>query len=123
IVLNERGVETGLRYEKIDFFGYPFSVSETFQQRNANSSIAESFTRLQAIHEKVAHAGRETEVYISMGFGNPYGDLWTEQLVMDWIGKISDLGIREFSLADTTGEADAAGIRILFEACNRAFPN
>ncbi len=123
IVLNERGAETGVRYEKIDFFGYPFSVSETFQQRNANSSVAESFVRLQRIHEKVAQAGRETEVYISMGFGNPYGDLWSEQLVIDWIGKISELGVSEFSLADTTGEADIAGIRDLFETCNRAFPD
>jgi len=123
IVLNERGVETGLRFEKIDVFGYPFSISEEFQRRNANSSIEESFTRLQKIHEKVAAAGRETEVYISMGFGNPYGDPWSEQLVTDWIGKISELGIREFSLADTTGEADAAGIRTLFETCNKAFPD
>lgn len=122
IVLNERGVETGLRFEKIDVFGYPFSISEEFQRRNANSSIEESLARLQKIHERVADAGRETEVYISMGFGNPYGEPWSEQLVVDWIGKIGALGVREFSLADTTGEADAAGIRKLFETCSAAFP-
>ncbi len=123
IVLNERGAETGLRAGKVDFFGYPFSISEEFQRRNANSSVEESYGRLQKIHEKVEHAGRETEVYISMGFGNPYGDPWSEQLVVDWIGEISGLGIREFSLADTTGEADAAGIRKLFETCSKAFPD
>lgn len=123
IVLNERGAETGLRYGKVDFFGYPFSISEEFQRRNANSSIAESFERLRRINDRVSDAGRQTEVYISMGFGNPYGDPWSEQLVVDWIGKISALGIREFSLADTTGEADAAGIRELFETCRVAFPD
>ena len=122
IVLNERGVEKGLGYEKIAVFGYPFSISEEFQRRNANSSIEESFARLQKIHEKIANAGRETEVYISMGFGNPYGDPWSEQLVTDWIGKISELGVREFSLADTTGEANERGIRSLFRACHQAFP-
>lgn len=122
IVVNERGVETGLRSGKVDFFGYPFSISEEFQRRNANSSIEESYNRLQKVNERVSLAGRETEVYISMGFGNPYGDPWSEQLVVDWIGKISGLGIREFSLADTTGEADAAGIRKLFETCSAAFP-
>ncbi|MBX2952615.1 MAG: hydroxymethylglutaryl-CoA lyase [Leadbetterella sp.] len=123
IVLNERGVETGLRYAKIDFFGYPFSISEEFQRRNANSSITESYERLRRINDTVSDAGRQTEVYISMGFGNPYGDPWSEQLVVDWIGKISTLGIREFSLADTTGEADAAGIQKLFETCSAAFPD
>src|SRR5690606_7783791 len=108
---------------KVDFFGYPFSISEEFQQRNANSSIEESYLRLQKVSEMVSHAGRETEVYLSMGFGNPYGDPWSEQLVTDWIGKISGSGIRDFSLADTTGEADADGIRKLFETCTKAFPD
>lgn len=123
IVVNERGAETGLRSEKVDFFGYPFSISEEFQRRNANSSIEESYDRLRKVHERISLAGRQTEVYISMGFGNPYGDPWSEQLVVDWIGKISGLGIREFSLADTTGEADAAAIRKLFETCSEAFPD
>lgn len=122
IVVNERGAEAGLRSGKIDFLGYPFSISEEFQRRNANSTIEESYVRLQKVHERAANAGRETEVYISMGFGNPYGDPWSEQLVVDWIGRISGLGIREFSLADTTGEAGAAGIRKLFATCNAAFP-
>lgn len=123
IVLNERGAETGLRSGKVDFFGYPFSISEEFQRRNANSTIEESFERLRRVNDRVSAAGRETEVYISMGFGNPYGDPWSEQLVTDWIGRISALGIREFSLADTTGEAGAAGIRKLFETCHAAFPD
>lgn len=121
IVANERGAETGLRSGKIDFFGYPFSISAEFQRRNANSTIEESYARLQQVHERVSLAGRETEVYISMGFGNPYGDPWSEQLVVDWIGKISQMGIREFSLADTTGEAGPSGIRKLFETCSSAF--
>ncbi len=122
IVVNERGAETGLRSGKVDFFGYPFSISEQFQRRNTNSSIEESYNRLQKVNERVSAAGRQTEVYISMGFGNPYGDPWSDQLVVDWIGKISGLGIREFSLADTTGEADAVGIRKLFEIVGEAFP-
>ncbi|MCD8538763.1 MAG: hydroxymethylglutaryl-CoA lyase [Leadbetterella sp.] len=123
IVLNERGAETGLRSGKVDFFGYPFSLSEEFQRRNANSTVAESYERLQRVNARVAEAGRETEVLSFHGVsGNPYGESWSEQLVVDWIGKISGLGIREFSLADTTGEADAAGIQKLFKTCSEAFP-
>lgn len=121
IVANERGAETGVKFDKVHCFGYPFSISETFQQRNTNSGIEESFKRLQGIHETVSKADKETVVYISMAFGNPYGDVWNEQLVVDYIGKIKELGITEFSLADTTGEANPEQIKHLFEICGKAF--
>lgn len=122
IVVNERGSEAAIAAEKITYLGFPFSISEEFQRRNTNSSIEESFGKLQRINDITQSAAKETVVYISMGFGNPYNDEWSEQLVVDWIGRIKDLGIREFSLADTTGEAQSEQIRSLFELCVKSFP-
>lgn len=121
IIANERGAETGIQFDKIRYLGYPFSISETFQLRNTNSGIGESFKRLQGINNIAKKADKEAVVYISMAFGNPYSDDWSEQLVVDWIGKIKELGIKEFSLADTTGEANPEQIKRLFEVCKNTF--
>lgn len=121
IVVNQRGVKTGLELEKIDYFGFPFSVSETFQMRNVHATTEESFDRVKEMADLVHDSGKELVVYLSMGFGNPYGDPWSEQLVVDWIGKIKELGVKEFSLADTTSEAGPKEIRKLFETCFKAF--
>jgi hydroxymethylglutaryl-CoA lyase len=121
IIANERGAETAVKYEKIHYLGYPFSISEEFQKRNTNTSIKESFEKLARMNEIVRSGGKEMVVYISMGFGNPYGDEWSEQLVVDWIGKIKDLGIIEFSLADTTSEASPEQVRSVFENSSSAF--
>lgn len=121
IIANERGAETAVKYEKIHYLGYPFSISEEFQKRNTNTSIKESFEKLARMNEIVRSGGKEMVVYISMGFGNPYGDEWSEQLVVDWIGKIKDLGIIEFSLADTTSEASPERVKSVFESSSSVF--
>lgn len=123
IIANERGAETGIKYDKIDYLGYPFSISEEFQKRNTNAGLEASFERLKNINRMVSEAGKETVVYISMGFGNPYGDAWNEQLVIDWVGKIADLGVKEFSIADTTSEATPELIKSVFEHTSKAFPD
>jgi hydroxymethylglutaryl-CoA lyase len=121
IIANERGADNAVKFEKIHYLGYPFSISEEFQKRNTNTSIKESFEKLTRMNEIVRSGGKEMVVYISMGFGNPYGDEWSEQLVVDWIGKIKDLGIIEFSLADTTSEASPEQVRSVFENSSSAF--
>ncbi len=123
IVLNSRGALDAARFEKIQYLGYPFSVSETFQQRNANSSIAESLERLKSICEIADRHGKEVVVYLSMAFGNPYGDPWSAEIVARWAEEMRALGIRIISLADTVGMATPAEVRSLFEQIIPAFPD
>ncbi len=123
IVLNVRGAEDALRIGNIDVIGYPFSVSPTFQLRNGNSTVEASFDRVKEIQEKVVAGGKRLEVYLSMAFGNPYGDEWDEDRVLGWLHKLQSLGIQEFSLADTTGSSEISGIDRLFRACKRSFPD
>ena len=122
IVANERGAEQAIEQEKIDFLGYPFSISETFQQRNTNSSIEDSFERVKSIADKTMNSSKELVVYISMAFGNPYGDHWHEEMVLDWIEKLQYLGINRFSIADTTSEASEDDVKSLFLSLNKDFP-
>ena len=105
IVANTRGAEEACRYELISYLGFPFSVSETFQQRNTNSSIHESLQRAREIQELCLNHQKQLVIYISMGFGNPYGDPYSEQLVLDWVAQLVSMGIRVISLADTVGLA------------------
>ncbi len=105
IIANVRGAEEAGVYREITCLGFPFSVSETFQQRNTNSSIDESLTRVQEIQNICVKTGKQLVIYISMGFGNPYGDPYSEESVFEWIKKIVDLGIKTISLADTVGIA------------------
>ena len=122
IVVNEKGAETADSFPEVSYLGYPFSISESFQKRNTNASIEESFSRLKNINEIAKNSNKELVVYISMAFGNPYGDFWSSQLVLDWIEKIEEFGIKEFSLADTTSEAKLEDISSLFEKCILQFP-
>lgn len=105
IVANTRGATEASVYEKINYLGFPFSVSETFQQRNTNSSIQDSLTRVEEIQNICINSGKQLVVYISMAFGNPYGDPFNEEVVFDWVRKIAELGIQTISLADTVGLA------------------
>src|SRR5882757_6129606 len=105
IVANERGAEEAVKYEPITYLGFPFSVSETFQHRNTNSSIAESLKRVEAIQALCQAHGKQLVIYISMGFGNPYGDAWSAGIVFEWVQKIAELGVTIISLADTVGLA------------------
>lgn len=123
IVVNERGVLEACSFDKITYLGYPFSISEVFQKRNTKSTMEESFEKLKNIVEISKKHSKIPVVYISMAFGNPYGEFWNIELVFEWIKKIADLGVVEFSLADTTGEANNVQIKELFEACIQKFPN
>lgn len=122
IIANEQGALRAVKSENITYLGYPFSISEVFQHRNTNASIADSFERLKGIVEIAHQHEKEVVVYISMAFGNPFGDFWSNELVLDWMDKIAALGVVEFSLADTTSEATLPQITQLFEQAIRRFP-
>lgn len=105
IIANQRGAEEASVYEEISYLGFPFSVSETFQQRNTNSSISESLGRVEEIQNLCVKTGKQLVIYISMGFGNPYGDPYSEEIVFEWVNKMVELDIQTISLADTVGIA------------------
>ncbi|MGX1752208.1 beta/alpha barrel domain-containing protein [Sphingobacterium mizutaii] len=122
IIANKRGAEIGSEMEKIDYLGYPFSISETFQKKNTNASIAQAY---EAVKEILGIMGRnekqELVVYISMAFGNPYGDHWDMDLVSEWIYNLNAIGVRNFSIADTTSEATPDSIKDLFHKITKEF--
>ncbi len=105
IIANVRGAEEAAVYEQITYLGFPFSVSETFQMRNANSSIDESLKRVEEIQSICINNNKQPVIYISMGFGNPYGDAYSEEIVFNWVDKIIAQGVKIISLADTVGLA------------------
>ena len=105
IIANERGAQDAVLYDAITYLGFPFSVSETFQQRNANASIEESLGRVEEIQNLCIKNKKELVVYISMGFGNPYGDAYNEEIVFEWVHKMVAMDIKIISLADTVGLA------------------
>jgi hydroxymethylglutaryl-CoA lyase len=107
IIANERGAVDAVQYDAIKYLGFPFSVSETFQLRNTNSTIEESLKRVEDIQDLCIKNKKELVVYISMGFGNPYGDPYDEELVFEWVNKLVALDIQTISLADTVGLATA----------------
>jgi hydroxymethylglutaryl-CoA lyase len=123
IVANERGAETAADFPMISYLGYPFSVSETFQQRNTNASIAASLDRVKGIHRLAKASGKELVVYISMGFGNPYGDPWSAQMVKDWCKRLQEeAGVTTLALSDTIGMATPETILELFQELVPALP-
>lgn len=105
IIANLRGAEEASVFDEITYLGFPFSVSETFQQRNTHSTIAESLSRVEDIQSLCIKTGKQLVIYISMGFGNPYGDPYSEEIVFNWVNKMIELDIRIISLADTVGVA------------------
>jgi len=105
IVANQRGAEEASVFNQITYLGFPFSVSETFQQRNTNSSIEESLKRVDEIQNLCVNKNKKLVIYISMAFGNPYNDLYDEDIVFNWVEKLVELDIDIFSLADTVGVA------------------
>ncbi|WP_221394446.1 hydroxymethylglutaryl-CoA lyase [Dyadobacter sp. NIV53] len=114
IVANERGAADACQFDQITYLGYPFSISETFQLRNTNATIAESILLVQRIASLCRQSKKELVIYISMGFGNPYGDNWNPEIVLEWIKTLSQFGIKIFSLADTVGVAKVEDIESLF---------
>jgi hydroxymethylglutaryl-CoA lyase len=123
IVANERGAEDACRHPEITYLGYPFSISETFQLRNTNATIAESVERTKAIQELCERHGKQLVLYISMGFGNPYGDPWNVEIVQKWVNELVPLGIRIFSLSDTIGCSNPDNISYLFGNLIPAYPD
>ena len=123
IIANERGMDQALEFERISYLGYPFSVSEQFQQRNTNASIKESKQRLKHISSQVHASNRTMMLYLSMGFGNPYGDPWSVDLVVDYAKELyEDFGITNFALSDTIGSASPELIKELFNRVSMALP-
>ena len=115
IVANTKGAMEACLHPQIDFIGYPFSISETFQQRHTNSSIGESFERVKEIALLTHESGKELVIYISMGFGNPYGDAFNVDIIHHWVEKIASLGVNIFSLSDTIGVATPELITEVFK--------
>ncbi|WP_457631119.1 hydroxymethylglutaryl-CoA lyase [Oceanithermus sp.] len=105
IVANERGLERALTARNLTSVGYPFSISETFQQKNTRRSVAESWPLVAHMLERARAGGLELVVYVSMGFGNPYGDPWSPEAVVDFVGRLRELGVRRIAVADTYGVA------------------
>lgn len=122
IVANLRGAETAMGYPAIHCLGYPFSISETFQKRNTNRSIADSLDLVRQLVSLCDSNQKELVVYISMGFGNPYGDPYSPEIVKGWAEKLVVLGVRVISLADTVGMADPDTISWLFSSLIPQFP-
>ncbi len=114
IVANQRGAEDAAKFPEIQYLGYPFSISETFQIRNTNATIEESLVRVEEIQAICLRSNKEMVVYISMGFGNPYGDPWNAETVVKWVDRLSEMGIRILQLSDTIGVSNPASIKYLF---------
>ena len=124
IVANTRGAEDAVKFKEIDYLGFPFSISETFQQRNTNSSIEESLTRVAEIQKLSKESNKKLVVYISMAFGNPYGDEWNLQVAANWCKKLyENLGIDILALSDTIGVSNPDNIKQLFGGLIPELPN
>lgn len=114
IIANTRGAQDACAFDEIQYLGFPFSISETFQQRNTNSSISESLIRVEEIQNLCVNHKKELVVYISMAFGNPYGDEWNSDIVINWTKKLSELGVKIIALSDTIGVSNRDNIQYLF---------
>lgn len=123
IIANVRGAEDALNFEEIDFLGYPFSISETFQKRNTNATIEESLQRVEEIQRLCVKKNKQLVVYISMAFGNPYGDPWHADIAVDWTRKLASMGIKTIALADTIGVSNPSNITSLFSTIIPEFPS
>ena len=114
IVANLRGAEAACKHPEIDYLGYPFSISENFQMRNTHKTIAQSVLILQDILDLAHKNSKQVVVYISMGFGNPYGDPWNVDIVGEWTERLSKMGVKILSLSDTVGTSNPENIDYLF---------
>jgi hydroxymethylglutaryl-CoA lyase len=123
IIANVRGAEDAAKHPEIDFLGYPFSISENFQMRNTHKTIAESLEILQEILHIADRSGKQLVAYLSMGFGNPYGDPWDVEIVANWTEKLTRMGVQILSLSDTVGSSTPEVIDYLFSNLIPAYPN
>lgn len=123
IVLNQRGATDAAAFDEIDILGFPFSISETFQQRNANSSVEDSLKRVDEIKSICDKSGKELLIYLSMAFGNPYGDKYHPEIAAKWVEVLSQFEIKTIALSDTIGSSDRKSIIDLFSLMNQEFKN
>lgn len=114
IIANTQGAESASKHKEIQYLGYPFSISENFQMRNTHKTIAESLVTLQEILDIANATDKEVVAYLSMGFGNPYGDPWNVEIVGEWTEKLSNMGVKILSLSDTVGSSTPEVIEYLF---------
>ena len=123
IIANKRGAEAAVCYDQITYLGFPFSISETFQQRNTNKSIEESFVLLEDIFSIASAKRKEVVLYLSMGFGNPYGDDWSDEILYHWTKRLNDsFGASIIALSDTIGCADSKILPDLYKNLIASFP-
>ncbi|WP_438962961.1 hydroxymethylglutaryl-CoA lyase [Nonlabens sp.] len=123
IVANLRGAQAACEHPEIDYLGYPFSISENFQMRNTHKTIAQSVELLQDILDLAFAKAKQVVVYISMGFGNPYGDPWNVEIVGEWTEKLAAMGVKILSLSDTVGTSDPETINYLFSNLIPKYPD
>mgnify|MGYP003600760762 FL=1 len=122
IVANYRGAEKALEHQQVDILGFPFSISETFQYRNTNKNQEESFNDILKISELLKTDGRTLNIYFSMAFGNPYGEIWKLEDVDFWANRFNEIGIKNILLSDTTGTGNVEKIELLFEKIPKKYP-
>ena len=122
IVANVRGAIDAVQFEEIDYLGYPFSISENFQMRNTHKTIHQSIDALKEILTIANNANKEVVAYLSMGFGNPYGDPWNVEIVSEWTEKLSGMGVKILSLSDTIGSSTPDVISHLFSNLIPTYP-
>ena len=123
IIANKRGAEAAVCYDQITYLGFPFSISETFQQRNTNKSIEESFLLLEDIFSIASAKRKEVVLYLSMGFGNPYGDDWSDEILFHWTKRLNDsFGASIIAISDTIGCADSKILPDLYKNLITSFP-
>jgi hydroxymethylglutaryl-CoA lyase len=122
VVGNLRGAEAAINHANVDTVGFPFSISETFLRNNINSDIQRSCNLISQLAPLCRNTGRELVIYLSMAFGNPYGDDWSIDLLIDWIGRLRQSGVKEFALSDTIGISTAKSIDQVYASLIPAFP-
>jgi hydroxymethylglutaryl-CoA lyase len=123
IVANFRGAEDACKHEQIDYLGYPFSISENFQMRNTHKTISQSVLVLEDILNISDKNNKEVVAYLSMGFGNPYGDPWNVDIVREWTERLNKMGVKILSLSDTIGSSDPETIENLFSNLIPKYPD
>ena len=123
IVANVRGAQDAVKHPEIQYLGYPFSISENFQMRNTHKTIAQSVEVLKEILDLANANNKEVVTYLSMGFGNPYGDPWNVEIVGNWAETLSDLGVKILSLSDTVGSSTPEIIDYLFSNLIPKYPH
>ncbi|HEY4629200.1 MAG TPA: hydroxymethylglutaryl-CoA lyase, partial [Flavobacterium sp.] len=122
IIANTQGAIAASQHQPIQYLGFPFSISENFQMRNTHKTIAESLVTLQEILEIADKSNKEVVAYLSMGFGNPYGDPWSMEIVGEWTEKLSNMGVKILSLSDTVGSSTPEVIQYLFSHLIPKYP-